>query len=55
MIKIDKSKCVGCGLCVQSCPLGMITLETRTAVASANCVCCGSCLRECKAGAISCG
>lgn len=55
MIKIDESKCVGCGNCVEVCPFG--TLKIRAGKATVehpdNCRECGACINACPNGAIS--
>lgn len=51
-IYIDDS-CVGCGLCVETCPAGAISLvENKAVVDNQICTKCGSCIRLCPAGAI---
>lgn len=51
-IKILKDKCVGCKLCVNSCPFGAIKIEDKKAVIQDNCTLCGSCVSTCKFNAI---
>lgn len=51
-IKVLKDKCVGCKLCVNSCPFGAIKMEDRKAVILDNCTLCGSCVSTCKFNAI---
>ena len=41
----DQSKCVRCGLCARSCPLGSIDGETMEAVGL--CIKCQACVRKC--------
>jgi ferredoxin len=50
---VKKEDCVGCGICVDQCPVGSITL--RDAVASidmASCIHCGVCHTACPKGAV---
>ena len=54
-IAIDKSKCVGCGRCIEVCPGNLIKLVEGKAVIKRerDCWGCTSCLKECKTGAIA--
>ncbi len=51
-IKIIQDKCVGCKLCVGSCPFGAIEMVGRKAVILENCTLCGICVESCKFDAI---
>lgn len=52
--KVDDSKCVGCGSCVDTCPVGAIKLEGDVAVVDADsCAGCGACVDACPSEAIS--
>lgn len=52
--RIDKTKCTGCGSCVEACSLDAITVDDGVAIADAEvCVECGACLDACPSGAIS--
>lgn len=57
MIKpIDQEKCIGCGLCVECCPMDVIRMDPDTGKARvyyiAECQCCVNCEDACPAGAI---
>jgi len=51
---IDEKKCVGCTMCVKSCPPAAISGEKKLAhkIDLSKCIKCGSCLEKCKFGAI---
>jgi len=51
--KVDKSKCNGCGSCVEICPVEAIKIRKEKAVVSDDCVECGACVAQCPNGAIS--
>jgi len=51
--QVDEDKCVGCGLCVDVCPVEAITLEAEKAkVDEDKCTECGQCVEECPNEAI---
>lgn len=51
---VDPKKCMGCGLCVEVCPVEAIRLEDEVAVVDAqSCTGCRACVRECPNKAIS--
>ena len=58
MVKIDKEKCIGCGLCVELCPFNAIILEEvegkgqRAQNIVASCKGCGLCAASCPQKAI---
>ena len=52
-VKIDKEKCTGCGVCVETCSLEAIKIEEDKAVISEECVECSACISECPQEAIS--
>jgi len=54
-MKVDLEKCVGCGTCVQDCPLGAIRLKKKKAVIDDRCSQCGACMRACPEEAIRAG
>lgn len=51
-VKIDESKCTGCGICVQACPVEAITVEHVAKINAEICRGCGSCVAECPNEAI---
>ena len=51
-VKIDKSTCTGCGICVQVCPVDAITVNQVAEIDEATCIDCGSCIAECPNTAI---
>ena len=54
-MKVDLDRCVGCGTCVQDCPLGAIRLKKKKAAIDDRCSQCGACMRVCPEEAISVG
>lgn len=53
-VKINEETCVGCGVCVDTCPAEALYLDEDIAVCDADkCVDCGACVDECPVGAIS--
>ena len=52
-IKVLQDKCVGCTLCVKSCPVQAITMDNDKAVIDlAKCTLCSACVGACKFNAI---
>lgn len=52
--KVDQEKCVGCGACVDECPLGAISIPDDKAVVNEDeCGGCGACVGACPAEAIT--
>jgi len=52
--KVDLSKCIDCGICVQSCPMGILSPETkryRDKAAEKLCLGCMRCVKVCPQGA----
>lgn len=52
-IKIVLEKCIGCKLCLGSCPFGAIKVEDKKAQILDNCTLCGACVSSCKFNAIA--
>lgn len=54
-IKIDKEKCVGCGTCVDTCPVSLYQMDGDKAKFvgdTADCLICRACEAACPAAAI---
>jgi len=52
---VDETKCLGCGLCVKTCPAGAVRLGEKRTAAVDDLVCggCYKCVRRCPVQAIS--
>jgi len=53
MIQVDQESCHKCGLCIQECPLGALTLDGEKITASLGCSSCGVCSKVCPHEAIT--
>jgi heterodisulfide reductase subunit A-like polyferredoxin len=52
--RVDADLCVGCGVCVDFCQFGALSVEDGTvAVAAAACMGCGVCVSQCAQGALA--
>ena len=50
---VDQKKCVGCGVCISSCPEDAISMENDKATISQDkCTFCGKCFSDCPQEAI---
>jgi len=53
LVWVDGARCTGCGLCVESCPVGALALVDGIArVDEEACTGCGACIDVCPEGAI---
>jgi ferredoxin len=54
-VTMDAGACVGCGMCTQVCPHGVLVLNGRKAmiVDRDGCMECGACANNCPTGAVS--
>lgn len=50
---IDAGKCVGCQICVKTCPFGALAMSGKLAKVNESCTFCGACVPSCKFGAIT--
>lgn len=52
-LRVRKDRCIGCGLCADSCPWQAISVEAGQAhIDQSRCNHCGLCLQMCPQGAI---
>lgn len=52
-LKIDKSKCIGCGKCVTLCPMKNLSVSNKKAVSKNHCTMCYRCISNCPQRAIT--
>ncbi|MBN1776854.1 MAG: 4Fe-4S binding protein [Clostridiales bacterium] len=52
-IRIDTTKCNGCGRCKSICPMDAIRIENGKAKANDDCIECSACVDVCPTKAIS--
>lgn len=53
--EVDVEKCVGCGDCVEACPVDVYEIQDGKSVAvnADECIGCESCIEVCEEGAIT--
>ena len=53
-LSLDADACVGCGMCTEVCPHGVLMMEGRKVIAADldGCMECGACANNCPAGAL---
>ena len=47
IVKVDVSKCTGCAMCVDACPVDAISIEKVAKIDASLCAGCCVCLDEC--------
>jgi len=53
-VKIDEIKCIGCGACVEACPMNALKLDgDKVTVDAEVCIDCGACVGNCPVEALS--
>lgn len=53
MLRIDREKCIGCGVCEANCAFGAISVVDGVAEVNEKCTLCGSCIENCEVEALS--
>jgi heterodisulfide reductase subunit A-like polyferredoxin len=51
--QVNEEACIGCGLCVESCPFEALSVDAVARVDGVRCVGCGVCTLVCPEGALS--
>lgn len=51
-LRVDEKACTGCGVCLESCPFGALTLEGELARIGDKCNDCGACVSSCPSEAL---
>lgn len=52
-ISVDTDSCIACGACVDTCPVGAITVNEHAEVSEDDCIECGACMSDCPVEALS--
>ena len=54
-IEVDEEKCIGCGDCVDVCPVDVYEMQNEKSVPvnAEECIGCESCIEVCEQGAIT--
>lgn len=52
-VEVSKEECIGCSVCVSTCPFGAIIMEDGKAIITEACTVCGACVDVCPVGAIT--
>jgi NAD-dependent dihydropyrimidine dehydrogenase PreA subunit len=52
---LNTEECIGCGICVDSCPQGVLEIvdDVVAVVNEDSCIACGDCVEECPMGVIT--
>ncbi|MBP7563100.1 MAG: 4Fe-4S binding protein [Candidatus Cloacimonetes bacterium] len=53
MVKVDETKCIGCGACVDTCPVAALAMDGDKVKCSDACVDCGACTSVCPVEALA--
>ena len=53
-VVVDKETCVGCGACVDTCPVNALSMDNnKVKVNDETCVNCGACIGNCPVEALT--
>jgi ferredoxin len=51
--QVDEKRCTSCGVCVEACPFGALSMDEIAVVSWEKCLGCGVCTGQCPTGAIT--